>query len=88
MGAIAVPTSQQHMTAGSMLVTVEVVVSASKVKFLLVDASFACLDLFQSMLMKIMFGPAVLCSNDRVPGSVAAADVEADHTDAIALLVE
>ena len=76
------------MTAGSMLVTMEVVVSASKVKFLFVDASFACLDLFQSMLMKIMFGPAVLCSNDRVPGSVAAADVEADHTDTIALLVE
>ena len=88
MGDIAVPTSQQHMTAGSMLVTMEVVVSASKVKFFFVDVSLVCLDLFQSMLMKIMFGPAVLCSNNRVPCSVAAADVEADHTDAIALLVE
>ena len=64
MGDIALPTSQQHMTAGSMLVTMEVVVLASKVKFLFVDAALACLDLFQSMLMKIMFAPAVLCSND------------------------
>ena len=88
MGAIAVPTSQQHMTAGSMLVTMEVVVLASKLKLFFVDASLVCLDLFQSMLMKIMFVGSVLCSNDPVPGSVAAADVEADHTDAIALLVE
>jgi hypothetical protein len=37
MGNIAVPTSQQHMTAGFLLVTMERVVLASKVKFLSVD---------------------------------------------------
>ena len=88
MGDIAVPTSQQHMTAGFMLVTMEDVVLASTVKFLFVDAGLACLDLFQSMLMKIMFAPAVLCSSGPVPRSVAADDVEADHADDIALLVE
>ena len=88
MGDIASPASQQHMTAGSMLVTMEDVVLASKVKFLLVYSELACLDLFQSMLMKIMFALAVLCSSGPVPCSVAAADVEADHTDTIALLIE
>ena len=88
MGVIAVPTSQQHMTAGFMLVTMEDVVLASRVKFFFVDAGLACLDLFQSMLMKIMFAPAVLCSNDPVPCSVVAADAEADHADDIVVLVE
>ena len=76
------------MTAGFMLVTMEDVVLASKVKFFFVDAGLACLDLFQSMLMKIMFAPAVLCSSGPVPRSVAVDDVEADHGDDIALLVE
>ena len=71
-----------------MLVTMEDVVLASTVKFLFVDAGLVCLDLFQSMLMKIMFAPAVLCSNDPVPCSVVAADAEADHADDIAVLVE
>ena len=88
MGDIAVPASQQHMTAGFMLVTTEDVVLASTVKFLLGDAGLACLDLFQSMLMKIMFAPTVLCSSGPVPRSVAADDVEADHADDIVLLVE
>ena len=88
MGDIAVPASQQHMTAGFMLVTMEDVVLASKVKFLFVELGLACLDLFQSMLTKIMFAPAVLCSNDPVPCPVAAADAEADHADDIAVLVE
>ena len=87
MGEAAVPTSQQHMTAGFMLVTMEDVVLASTVKFFLVDAGLACLDLFQSMLMKIMFAPTVLCSSGPVPRSVAVADVEADHANDIALLV-
>ena len=76
------------MTAGAMLVTMEAVVLASCDKFFFVDVSLACLDFFQSMLTKIMFAAAVLCSNDRVPCSVAAADFEADHTDTIALVVE
>ena len=76
------------MTAGFMLVTMEVVVLASRVKFLFVDASLACLDLFQSMLMKIIFAPAVLCSSGPVPCSVGADDVQADHADVIASLVE
>ena len=80
MGAIAVPTSQQHMTAGFMLVTMEDVVLASTVNFF-VDVGLACLDLFQSMLMKIMFAPAVLCSSGPVPCSVAADDVNADHAE-------
>jgi len=88
MGNFAVPASQQHMTAGFMLVTMEDVVSASTVKFFLVDAGLACLDCFQSMLMKIMFAPAVLCSSGPVPRSVAADDVFADHADGIALLVK
>ena len=88
MGAIAVPTPQQHMTAGFMIVTMEDVVLASTVKFLFVAAGLACLDLFQSMLMKIMFAPTVLCSSGPVPRSVAADDVEADHADDIVLLVE
>ena len=76
------------MTAGFMLVTMERVVVASKVKFFLVALGLACLDLFQSMLTKIMFAPVVLCGSGPVPCSVAADDVEADHTDNIALLVE
>ena len=40
------------------------------------------------MLMKIMFAPAVLCSSGPVPCSVAADDVNADHADDIAALVE
>jgi hypothetical protein len=76
------------MTAGFLLVTMERVVLASKVKFLFVDFAVLCLDLFQSMLTKIMFAAAVLCSSDPVPCSVAADDVEADQTDNIALLVE
>ena len=88
MGDIAVPASQQHMTAGFMLVTMEDVVLASAVKFLFVDAGVSCLDLFQSMLTKMMFTPAVLCSSGPVPRSVAADDVEADHADDIVLLVE
>ena len=88
MGDIAVPTSQQHMTAGFMLVTMEDVVLASTVKFLFVDAGLLCLDVFQSMLTKIMFAPTVLCSTGPVPRSVAADNVEADHADNIALLVE
>ena len=88
MGSLAVPTSQQHMTAGFMLVTMEDVVLASTVKFLFVELGLACLDLFQSMLTKIMFAPTVLCSSGPVPRSVAADDVEADHADDIALLVK
>ena len=84
MGDFAVPASQQHMTVGFMLVTMEDVVLASKVKFLFVDASVVCLDVFQSMLMKIMFAPAVLCRGGPVPRSVAADDVEADHSDDVA----
>ena len=76
------------MTAGFMLVTMEDVVLASKVKFLFVELGLACLDGFQSMLTKIMFAPAVLCSNDPAPCPVAAADAEADHADDIAVLVE
>ena len=88
MGYIAVPASQQHMTAGFILVTMEDVVSASTVNFFFVDVGLLCLDLFQSILMKIMFALAVLCSSGPVPCSVAADDVEADHADDIALLVE
>ena len=76
------------MTAGFMLVTTEDVVLASTAKFLLVDAGLACLDLFQSMLMKIMFAAAVLCSSGPVPCSVTADDVKADDAEDIALLVE
>ena len=75
------------MTAGFMLVTMEDVVLASVIKFLFVELGLACLDLFQSMLMKIMFAPTVLCSSGPVPRSVTVADVEADHADDIALLV-
>ena len=85
---IANPASQQHMTAGFMRVTMEDVVLASVIKFLSVELGLACLDGFQSMLTKIMFAPAVLCSNDPVPCPVAAADAEADHADDIAVLVE
>ena len=69
------------MTAGFMLVTMEDVVLASKLKFFLVDFRLMCLFLFQSMLMKIMFAPAVLCSSGPVD------DVDGDHADDIALLV-
>ena len=61
----------------------EDVVLASVFKFLSVGPGVACLDGFQSMLTKIMFALAVLCSNDPVPCPVAALDVEADHTDTI-----
>ena len=86
MGYIAVPTSQQHMTAGFILVTMEDVVLSSTVKFLFVDVGLLCLDLFQSILQKIMFAPAVRGSSGPVPCSVAAA--QADDADDIALLVE
>ena len=62
----------------------EDVVLASTVKFLFVDAGLVCLDLFQSILMKIMFAPAVLCSSGPVPRSVVADDVDVNHTDDIA----
>jgi len=82
----------QHMTAGFMLVTMADVVLASAFKFLLLAAGL-CLPrpcsvaAAESMLMKIMFAPAVLCGSGPVPRSVAVADVEADHAGDIALLV-
>ena len=76
------------MTAGFMLVTMEDVVLASTVKFFFVDAGLLCLDLFQSMLMKIMFATAVLCSSSLVSCSVAADDLQAEHADDIALLAK
>ena len=76
------------MMAGFMLVTMADVVLASTFKFLSVDAGLACLDLFQSMLMKIMFAAAVLCSSGPVPCTVAEDDGNGDHGDDIALLVE
>ena len=51
------------MTAGFMLVTISNVVLANRVKFLVLDDGLACLDLFQSMLTKIMFTLGVLCSS-------------------------
>ena len=83
MGDIAVPTSQQHMTAGFMLVTMEDVVLASIFKFLFVHVGLSCLVLFQSMLTKIMFAMVVLCSSGLVSSSVAADDLQAEHADAI-----
>ena len=71
------------MTAGFMFVTMEDVVLASNFKFLVSAFGVLCLDLFQSMLTKIMFAPTVLCSSGPVPRSVAVAD----HTGDIALLV-
>ena len=71
------------MTAGFILVTMEDVVLASRVKFFLVHARVVCLVLFQSMLMKIMFATAVLCSSGPVPCAVAADDVNGDHADDI-----
>ena len=62
----------------------EDVVLASVIKFLSVELGLACLDGFQSMLMKIMFAPAVLCSSGPVLPIVAADDVQADHADDIA----
>ena len=82
------PTSQQHMTAGCMLVTMEAVVRASFFKFLFVHVGLSCLDLFQSMLTKIMFATAVLCSCSSVSCSVTADDLSLDHADHIALLVK
>ena len=76
------------MTAGFMLVTMEDVVLAKTVKFLFVETGLLCLDLLQSMLMKIMFALTVLCSSGPVPCSVGADEVKADHADDIALLVE
>ena len=81
------------MTAGFMLVTMADVVLASAFKFLLLAAGL-CLPrrcsvaAAESMLMKIMFAPAVLCSSGPVPCSVGADDVNADHADDIAVLVE
>ena len=75
------------MTAGFMLVTMENVVLASLFKFFSVGSGLLCLDLFQSMLMKIMFAPAVLCTLGPVPCSVATCR-NADHADGIALLME
>ena len=71
------------MTAGIMLVTMEDVVLARTLKFLFVHVGLSCLDLFQSMLMKIMFATAVLCSSGPVPCAVAADDVNGDHADDI-----
>ena len=88
MEDIAVPTSQQHMTAGFMLVTMEDVVLASSLKFLVVHVRFSCLFLFQSMLTKIMFAMLVLCSDGLVSCSVAADDLQAEHADDIALLLQ
>ena len=73
------------MTAGFMLVTMEDIVVAIAVRFLCVDTGLLCLDLFQSMLMKIMFASTVLCSSGTVPEP--AEHVEADHADHMALLV-
>ena len=61
----------------------EDVVSASTPKFLFVHVGLSCLDLFQSMLMKIMFTMVVLCSSGLVSCSVAADDLQAEHADAI-----
>ena len=88
MGDIAVPTSQQHMTAGFMLVTMEDVVLARTPKFLFVHVGLSCLDFFQSMLMKIMFAMVVLCSSGSVSCSVAADDLQAEPADDIALMVQ
>ena len=66
----------------------EDVVSASNFKFFVVHVGLSCLDLFQSMLTKIMFATAVLCSSGSVSCSVAADDLKADHGDDIALLWE
>ena len=40
---------------------------ASLTRFLCVDDEVSCLDLFQSMLMKMMFAYAVLCSSGTAP---------------------
>ena len=88
MGAIAVPASQQHMTAGFILLTMEVVVLVSRFRFLFVLAALLCLDLFQSMFTKIMFATAVLCGSVPMLSSVAADFVKADHANDIALLVK
>jgi len=84
MGFDASPTSQQHMTAGLMLVTMDEAVSASLVVFLRMDASLSCLDLFQSRLTKITCMLAVLCSSGAV--LEPAEPVASDHTDNMALL--
>ena len=76
------------MTAGFMLVTMEDVVLARSPKFLSVHAGLLCLDIFQSMLMKIMFAMVVLCDSCSVSCSVAADDLQAEHADDIALLVQ
>ena len=56
--------------------------------FLRMDPSLSCLDLFQSMLTKIMFVLAVLCSSGCSSGTVPepAEPVEVDHTDNMAFL--
>jgi len=52
--------------------------------FLRVDLSLLCLDTFQSMLTKIMFVLAVLCSSGAV--LEPAQPVASNHTDNIAFL--
>ena len=75
------------MTAGFMLVTMAVIVSASLARFLRVVLGVWCLDFFQSMFTKIMFvDVAVLCSSGTVPEP--AERVKVDHADRMALLVE
>jgi len=63
-----------------MLVTMEAMVLESTPRFLRVDAGLLCLDLFQSMLVKVMFATAVLCSSGTVPEL-------AEHADHMVLLV-
>ena len=58
-----------------MLVTMEAMVLESTPRFLRVDAGLLCLDLFQSMLMKIMFASSVLCSSGTAPVSTEQAVV-------------
>ena len=70
-----------------MEVTMEVIVSVIFGMFLLMDAAESCLDLFQSMLTKIMITLPVLCSSGAVPvpvedaGNMALREeaAEADH---------
>ena len=76
------------MIAGFMLETMADIVLPSTLKFFSVTFALACLSLFQSMLTKIMFAAAVLCSSGLVPSTVAEDDGNGDHGDDIALLVE
>jgi len=72
MEYFASPTSQQHMRAGFMLVTMEDIVWVSFFRFLHVDTAVLCLELFQSMFTRIMLTQAVLCSSDTVTEHVEA----------------